>query len=313
MGLVQSILKLLRFNQRNWKAVVLSILAATLFWLFNALNKTHSANISFPLEFEYDREKFVPVSPLPDRIRLNVTGMGWELLRKSSGLKVNPLFIPLERPSEVKKIVGSTLPPLFATQLKNLQVNYVLTDTLFIDVDNIKQRVVMVKLDSAGQYVALGYLPSGNPVFHPDSVVIHGPAKLVAALPPVLQLRLPYWNLKTTFSDEVEIHLPHPSLTAHPPAIQLTLPVEPWREVTLKLPIEINNLPAGFKPQLEINEISCVVRLPASLPDSLVLRQFKAVLDLKDYPRGTHKIVPTLSPLPPYIRVVRTDTLSVKF
>ena len=105
MSFFNSIFNILRFNKKNWKAVVLCIFTATVFWFFNALNKDYTTTISFPLAFDYDRDRFIPVEPLPRDVRINVTGIGWNLFRRSTRVKVPPLVIPLDRPADVKKIV----------------------------------------------------------------------------------------------------------------------------------------------------------------------------------------------------------------
>src|SRR5436190_17094022 len=104
MSVINSIFNLLRFNRKNWKAVVLCGFAATVFWFFNALNKNYTTNINFPIAFEFNQDNYVAVRPLPQVVRVNVTGMGWSLFRKSVGLNVPPLVVPLERPAETKKI-----------------------------------------------------------------------------------------------------------------------------------------------------------------------------------------------------------------
>ena len=75
---------------------MLCVFTATIFWFFNALNKTYTTNINFPLAFDYDSENFIPVEGLPQTVRLNVTGNGWELFKRSTGVKQDPLEIPLE-------------------------------------------------------------------------------------------------------------------------------------------------------------------------------------------------------------------------
>ena len=132
MSFFNSIFNILRFNKKNWKAVVLCIFTATVFWFFNALNKEYTTTISFPLEFDYNRDRYIPVKPLPQDVRINVTGIGWNLFRRSAQVKVPPLVIPLDRPTDVQKIVGSTLPAFFANQLGDFQINFVITDTLHI-------------------------------------------------------------------------------------------------------------------------------------------------------------------------------------
>ena len=102
---------------------MLCVFTATIFWFFNALNKTYTTNINFPLAFDYDSENFIPVEGLPQTVRLNVTGNGWELFKRSTGVKQDPLEIPLEGLEEVKKIVGSGLKFPFTNQLNGLQIN----------------------------------------------------------------------------------------------------------------------------------------------------------------------------------------------
>src|SRR5688500_9404559 len=148
MSFLNSIFNILRFNRRNWKAVVLCVFTATVFWFFNALNKTYTTNINFPLTFDYDNENFIPVGGMPQYVRLNVTGNGWELFKRSTGVKLDPLQIPLERPAEVKKIVGSGLTFAFTNQLSGLEINRVLSDTLYLDLEPKIGRWVKLAVDS---------------------------------------------------------------------------------------------------------------------------------------------------------------------
>jgi hypothetical protein len=313
MGFFRSILNALRFNRKNWKAIVLSILAAALFWLFNALNKTHSANIAFPLHFDYDQEKYQPIGPLPERIRLNVTGVGWELFWKSTGLKVAPLSIPLERPTETKKIVGSSLPPLFSTQIEGLQINYVLTDTLYVDIGYRVRRKVGLMVDSVHQYLARGFVQSGPITLVPDSIIVEGPDKIVHTLPEVLAIPLPVSNLRYTYSDMVEIPSPHESIGLMPSVVQINIPVAPSREITVQLPVVLQDVPSGYKPVLEIAALRCWLRIPETLTDTTWVQQVRALVRLQGLKRGEQKIIPVLEGLPPFVQVVKTDTPSVKF
>ena len=190
MSFINSIFSFLRFNKRNWKAVVLCLFAATVFWFFNALNKNYSTNINFPLEFDYDREQYTTVKALPTSVRMNVSGLGWDLFRKSSGLKVPPLIIPLEKPTEVNKIVGGTLPALFSTQLEGLQINFVLSDTLHVHIDEKVRRKFNLEIDSVWRYLNPDYAVVSKIKLVPDTVWVEGPKKIINALPNVISLTL---------------------------------------------------------------------------------------------------------------------------
>jgi len=48
----------------NIKVVVLCVAAATTFWILNALNKEdYTTIVDYPIEFEFDQEQFMAVSP----------------------------------------------------------------------------------------------------------------------------------------------------------------------------------------------------------------------------------------------------------
>lgn len=179
MSFFNSIFNILRFNKKNWKAVVLCIFTATVFWFFNALNKNYTTSLSFPLAFDYDQESYLPVRPLPKTVRINVTGLGWNLFRRSAGVKVPPLVIPLDRPADVKKIVGSTLPGFFANQLGDFQINFVITDTLHVAIEPKATRKVQLKLDIPATLFRNGYALVSPIQIIPDSVTLEGPLTLI--------------------------------------------------------------------------------------------------------------------------------------
>ncbi len=204
MNLVRIFINLFRFDRANWKAVALCVLAAIVFWVFNAFNKNYSTNIRFPLLFEFDGGKFTPAEPLPKTVNLNVSGNGWELFQKYLGVKVPPLIIPLERPNEVKKIVGSTLPPLFATQVGNLKINYVVTDTLHVQIDLLDAHRYKLTADISRVTFREGYGRISPVVVLPDSVKLNGPQGLLHALDSV-RLVVNEKNLSEDFRDGIEI------------------------------------------------------------------------------------------------------------
>ena len=205
MSFFNSILNILRFNKKNWKAVSLCIFAATVFWFFNALNKSYSTTISFPLVFDYDREKFIPVKQLPASVRLNVTGIGWNLFRRSVGVKVPPLVIPLDKPSDVRKIVGSTLPALFANQLSGFQINFVMTDTLRLTIEPKATRKVMLRLDLPPSIFKDGYALVSPIRITPDLVVLEGPQRLINNLSDPVFLIILQKNIDENFTEVVQV------------------------------------------------------------------------------------------------------------
>lgn len=292
----------------------MSLFAATIFWFFNALNKNYSTNINFPVAFDYDKENYVPVKHLPSSIRMNVSGLGWDLFRKSSGLKVPPLIIPLERPTEIQKIVGSTLPALFSSQLEGLQINFVLTDTVYIDIDDKVRKRINLKLDSAWQYLHGDYGVVNDIKITPDTIWIEGPEKIIKELSDVIDLKLSQDNIDSDFIGEVEVTFPNDFLVKRDhPVVQVSFDVEKLMEVNSRVPLKVLHAPKEFRPSWNGLEINCTFRLPVSTMKAFSNDSLVAVINLKEVMPGNHVISPTLTGLPKNARLIKIDSVRINF
>jgi YbbR domain-containing protein len=313
MKLIDTILNLFRFNQKNWKAVVLCLVAATIFWFFNALNKSNSANINFPVTFEYDEEVYIPVKPLPHYVKLNVSGLGWDLFRKSLGVKVSPLRIPLENPSETKKIVGASLPPLFSPQLEGVQINFVLTDTIHLQIDQKTTRQVFVAIRSLDAYLKEDVGLSEPVRIQPERITLEGPQSLLKAFSDTLYITLPVQNIDKSYEEDIEVEFESNLIRSDPPVVRVSLSVDKLLEITDNIPLQFVNLPRDIRATLLVKDVSCTYRLPVTLAHSLAPDSLFAVLDLSGLARGKHKLVPAISGLPAFSRLLQVDSVVVNF
>lgn len=314
MAVVKSILNLLRFNSKNWKAVVLCFFAATVFWFFNALNKNYTTNISFNLKFDYDQDNYIAIRPLPRTVRLNVTGMGWDLFRRSLGVKVPPLVIPLERPSEVRKIVGSTLPALFVNQLERFEINFVLSDTLHLAIEPKATRWISLHVDSPSILFRNGYVMSGPTIIKPDSIFIEGPWKLVRSIAEPVYLKIPQRNIDDNYRNDIEVEfLNNELIRRDPPTVEVQFEVDRLVEITDSIKLELINLPKGARPSLAIQALPCTFAVPKKFQSRYRRDSVRAVIDLKNFSRGVKHVKPVLWGLPPYSHVLKIDSIYIKF
>jgi len=313
MSFLNTIFNILRFNRRNWKAVVLCVFTATVFWFFNALNKTYTTNINFPLAFDYDLENFIPVDRLPQHVRLNVTGNGWELFKRSTGVKIDPLQIPLERPAEVKKIVGSGLTFAFANQLDGLEINHVLSDTLYLDLEPKIGRWVKLAVDSIQYNIKQGFGLTSEIAVMPDSTYLQGPKRLIEKIREPVILNIPQRNIDEHYIENIEVELPFQELiTREPHAVSVMFNVEEMITVEDSVTVVVENIPPSVLEVMNSRKLPVVLTIPESYMEGLEMDSVKAVLDLKDFPGGTQKIFPRVEGLPPYSTVVKIDSVIVK-
>jgi hypothetical protein len=313
LNLARPILALFRFNKRNWRAVLLSILAATIFWFFNALNKDYSANIDFPIAFRFDQANYIPVEPLPESVTLNVTGLGWDLFRRSVGLKIPPLLITLDRPSDVKKIVASTLPVLFTSQLEGIKINYVLTDTVYLHIEPRVSKTIRLKMDSIDLHLRKDYGLAGPVVLKPDTAHIEGPQSLVQAFPDTLRMHVEDNQIDQPFDDILQLRMPSPLLKVQPPVVGVQFQVERYVTVEDTLVLKIINVPHKARTFVESSQVHAIYRLledqaKTIQPDSII-----ATLDLSTVSRGRKKFLPVISGLPSTGQVLEVDSVTVNF
>lgn len=94
----------------NLKVVVLCVAAATTFWVLNALNKdNYTTIVDYPIAWDFDESKYMAVKPLPESFPIQISGNGWDLLRKYFKLNEPPFIINLAEPSSKNFILTSDL------------------------------------------------------------------------------------------------------------------------------------------------------------------------------------------------------------
>jgi hypothetical protein len=295
--------------------VTLCFLAATVFWFFNALNKNYATNVRFPLQFEFDAKKYVPARPLPRDVYVNVSGSGWDLLRKNITVKLPPLIIPLERPAETKKIVGITLPPLLASQLGNLKINHIVTDTLYLAIEPKDSMKVKVVIDPRAVTFKSGYGRISPIVVLPDSVQLEGPKSVLQRVADTIVVKLPEKKLSYDFREQIEAKLPEDELIRRkPPQVEVMFEVGEVTDVKQQVKLELVNIPTAARIMKEKDSIHCVVQIPKSRVDDFeqLAPSVKAVIDLKEARSGGRKMLPVVRGLPPYATLVRVDSVRLK-
>lgn len=228
----------------NLKVVILSLVAATTFWFFNALNKNYDARINYPLEFEFARDSVVIVEELPDEVLIDVSSGGWNLLRKTFWFSVLPVVITLDNPADVKFLTRSSLIPIISDQILDLELNFLLTDTLFINVEHKVQKRVALNVDSLRVPLADNHRLVSPIQITPDTITVVGPSSRIAALPENLKIDIQRRNINSDFDRDVEVELPDGSLMiSQPEEVQIQFAVAEFTNVTLPVDLDLLNFP----------------------------------------------------------------------
>jgi len=210
LNTIQKYLKRLsKQKASNIKVVVLCVLAATTFWVLNALNKdNYTTVVEQPIEFYYDREEFMAVDELPTKIRIEISGNGWDLLRKYFRVNVMPFPIELSDPSAQSYLLPSSFQRALAEQTAPTQLTAILEDTLKINIDRVIEEKIKVVLDTSANPLAMNIRFASEIRIDPDSVTVKGPTSIIEKLEGAIYVNLNEKNLTDSYSDSIPVAVP---------------------------------------------------------------------------------------------------------
>ena len=274
---------------------MLCFVAASTFWLLNALNKSYSTQTTYPVRFVYNEQRLVPIKPLPEEVSVNVTGKGWKLLRKSLKVEVQPAEVYIRNLPRNNYLLGSALRPALVNAMDGLQLNFVVTDTLFFNFNTVVTRRIPLQLDPR-QKVTGDLHALVRPVrIDPDTITFRGPSSLVDSLPSPFLLRLPITNLTESAKIAVPIEYDNRSLMqANVSEATVAVRVKPLLQREMLVTPELVNVP--LKSEVAIRPQVVLVRYLA-LEDSgatINPNAFRAVLDFAKYNQQDSTVTPEL-------------------
>ena len=297
----------------NWKVVVLCIATATTFWLFNALNKNYDASIHYPVEWGYNPERYMVIEELPDRIQMNVSGLGWNLLRASYGVNTQPILIPLETPSLTKKLSGSMLSTQVSEALEGLQLNYIIDDTVRLNLDVIDKRSFPVYVDSASIRIEEGYKMISPVLYDEHLIELEGPQALLRSMPDSFFVAIPETEINSNFSEFIPFETEAPALfDVRPSGVSVAFEVRAFPQAEVAVPIQLTNFPENTNATLEELTTQITYTYQEDIPVTVDPFSFSVLADYNSINPLDSTLLLTLENYPDSIYDVRLSFPQVK-
>jgi len=306
---------MINFNKftNNWKVVLISIMGAATFWLFRALNKSHSALISYPIEFVFNVDSTVIMNPLPTTIKIDVSSGGWNLFRRTLIFSIDPIQVELDNPSEVNFLTQSFLSPIVEDQLKGLTINYIVTDTLFLSIERKITKRMILKVDSLSLPLEEDYQLMSNITIQPDHVVLTGPKSIINSFESDLYITLDENNIDEDFNGRVEVPIVFEDLIkSYPSEVNVSFEVDKFKNVKIGVPIILQNFPSNRVTTLLDSIVDVTYRVKESFKEDFSSEDFYVVLDY-DFLKTDSLGVPVLIKYPDTLRTVSIDSQKVRF
>ena len=183
-------------------------------------------NVDYPIHFIYNDSLFVPTSPLPRTVRVNVSSDGWGLLRHSwLPFRVDPVNYAVSNPLQTSVVNTSSITAALAEHTKKVHVNYVLTDRLSLAFDRRMTKTIQLVADSTHINLAPRYAVTSVINLTPRTIQIDGPTNLVRGLPDSILVKIPRKRITENYDEELPLNqLRHPLL--HPSADRVAVSFE---------------------------------------------------------------------------------------
>jgi YbbR-like protein len=197
----------------DYKAIVICLLAAIIFWIMNALNKEgYSEKISFPLQFSYNDSLYIPTQPLPQKISVNVSGSGWSLLRKALAFDITPIKYTISKPLKTRLLNTGSLTDSLSEYIKDVKINYVVADRFELEFDRKISREFRIKIDSSNISLKDRYVITSLINVNPRTITLTGPESVLDEMGNTILVKVPTRRLQENYDDEVLLPLPKNAL-----------------------------------------------------------------------------------------------------
>ena len=284
---------------KNWKVIWLALLISIVFWFFNELNKEHNTRLYYPIQFDFPRDSIVVMKPLEKTILIDVTSGGWVLLRHTFFFNPKPVIINILKPTELKFIERASLLPEVSDQLNELKVNYMITDSLFFDLEDRISKKFSVSIDSIQVPLATEYRITSNIQIDSDSIEIIGAKRILSGLTSPIYLIIKEREIDEDFDDEVFIPLTRPDITTViPEKINVKFDVARFTVKESLAKIELINFPSDSSVFIDSDSILVTYTLKGDDPDRYTSNDFNLVFDYESMNTEDSTIFPSLIDFP---------------
>jgi hypothetical protein len=300
----------------NLKVVVLCIAAATTFWVLNALNKdNYTTIVDYPIQWEYDQKNYVPVKPLPKSIQIQISGNGWDLLRKYFNISTNAYPILVNSPAEKNYLLTADLKRGLGEFITPTLLENILGDTIPYQIDRIVTKTLIPVLDSTGYTLEKNRTLEGKVTFNPNELELTGPSSIVEAYEGKFPVVLNAKKISKNFSGKVPLELEEDLaklVQLKQSEIQVDFSILTYLEGNKRLKIKKLNFPANVKLTNEelIPVLSYLIQ-EADLPQLKDL-EFEAILDYRNRNRADSTLQIKVSPNPKFLKEVKITPTQFK-
>jgi hypothetical protein len=294
---------------------ILFLLLAFIILIFTKLSKEYTNTITFTIEkTNVPPEDIILNNSTPLNITLKTHGFKW-LNYYFSKPKIKIDFSKDVYKKDSVFIWNKSKAYLENTQFgKQIELLNISPDTLFFKFSINMVKKLPVKLNSDIQF-SQGFDVSKPYVLEPDSIVVIGPRAIVSKMERIETSQVSLKEVRSNVSESVKLKFPKNSsdLTYSNNKITLIVAVEKYTEGTLKIPVNIINVPENIKLKYFPKEVNVSYYVSLSDFNTISAKDFEIICDYSKAINEQSLLVPELEQFPESVKNVKINQQRIEF
>lgn len=293
-----------------------------IFWYINALSHTYITELSYQITYTNYPKGKVLVSDKPASLILKVRGNGFQLLRSKVDSHFRPIEVDLKEYASFIYSINSGKYSHYLSSLRikdklnkrfpELQLIQVKPDSLYFNFTTVIDRKVAVKPQLIIEF-SDQYMLSGKIQVIPDSIIVSGPKVIIDTLSFIYTKKLQLKDISDTIFQPIELE-PLDKFIFPRKSVKVYVPVEKFTEVVYSVPVEPENVPAGFEVKTFPASITVSFNVTLSVFDQMTPYMFRAAVDYKAIVDGSpQKLKVNLVKYPSAVTNVKFYPKSVEY
>ena len=253
------------------------------------------------------------MNPLPTAIKIDVSSGGWNLFRRTLIFGVDPLKVELDNPSEVNFLTQSFLSPIVEDQLEGLKINYIVTDTLFLNIERKITKRMRLKVDSLNLSLEKDYQLISSIDIRPNHMMLIGPESIINSFETDFDITPDDNEIDEDFDSRVEVPIVFKDLIqSEPNEVNVSFEVDRFKNVNIEVPIALQNFPINRIPMLRDSMVNLTYRVKESFAEEYSVGDFRVILN-HDFLKTDSIGVPILMKYPDTLKQISMDPQKVRF
>ncbi len=286
---------------------------SAIIWFLNALGREYTTQLSYPVRYTNYPDNMVLAGELPSSLELTVNAYGYTILRHYVGRRMLPIVFDvnsfsLNRMPETDTrnfyVLSSVAAGRIAGQLgSEIEILDIRPDTLVFRFTNMITDRLPVKPVLELQFEQQ-FMVRGDIVVEPDSVSVSGPATIVDTMTFVPTLALRKSGVNKPVNEMVRLQ-EQGRVNLSENRVRVSVPVEQFTESSMRIPIEIMNLPDTLIMKTFPSVVSVSYHVALSDFERANAQHFRAVVDYENVPAAGGRLAVELANQPAFVRNVR--------